>query len=101
MSWGGGGPQWVFRSGGWADSARCGVAGGAYRRRVRSRLSNHGCCGGLVLRRLAHEGDIPDAAPLIERFAVFREPLSGGREFGSYCRWTGPVIGPPRLLCLV
>ena len=50
-------------SGRWADSARGGVAGGAYRGRVRSRLSNHGCGGGLVLRRLAHEGNIPEAAP--------------------------------------
>jgi hypothetical protein len=33
---------------------------------------------------LAHEGDIPDAARLIERFAVFREPLWGGRDVGSY-----------------
>ena len=59
---GGAGPQCVFCRGRWADSARCGVAGGAYRGRFRSRLSNHGCRGGLVLRRLAHEGDIPDAA---------------------------------------
>ena len=68
---GGAGPQCVPWSGRWADPARGGVAGGAYRGRARSGLSNHGCGGGVVLRRLAHEGNIPDAARLIERLAVF------------------------------
>ena len=55
-------PQCVPWSGRWANPARSGLAGGAYRGRARSGLSDHGCGGGFVFRRLAHEGNIPDAA---------------------------------------
>jgi len=55
--------EYLPRRGRWADAARGYVAGGAYRGRACPSLSNRGCGGCLVLRRLPNEGYTADVAP--------------------------------------
>jgi MFS transporter, MHS family, proline/betaine transporter len=46
----------------WTYPARGDVAGGAHRRRACAGLSDHGRGGGLIRRRVGHQGNIPNAA---------------------------------------